>query len=96
MNTTEEKLLTIQTSIVQLLINHASRIGVVSDSMYDRTSMMGEAWGGTEDELDASDDNTLDDSKDVKEMRKKRRKRSSSLQGMKIKLRVMCMQKKLV
>ena len=37
---------------------------------------------GTEDELEASDDNTLEDSKDIKESKKKRRKRSSSLQGM--------------
>lgn len=77
MNSTEEKLLQIQTAIVELLIRNAERIGLVSNSLAERTSLLAECFG-TEDELDgASDDNTLEDSKD-----KKRRKRSSSLQGL--------------
>lgn len=80
MNATEEKLLQVQTSIVELLIVHAQRIGVVSESLYQRTCLMTECFG-TEDELDGSDDNMLED---AKEARKKQRKRSGSLQGRKI------------
>nr|KAG5692522.1 hypothetical protein BaRGS_018727 [Batillaria attramentaria] len=78
MNSTEEKLLQLQTAIVELLIHNADRLGVVSESLSQRTTLMTECFG-TEDELDASDDNTLEDTKEVK---KKRRKRSSSLQGL--------------
>lgn len=81
MNSAEEKLLQIQTAIVELLIRNASSIGVVSESLIQRTALMTECFG-TEDELEASDDNTLEDSKDIRESKKKRRKRSSSLQGM--------------
>lgn len=78
MNSTEEKLLQLQTSIVELLITNAPRIGVVSEDLFQRTALMNECFG-TEDELEASDDNTLEDSKEVK--KKKHRKRSGSLQG---------------
>ena len=81
MNSAEEKLLQIQTAIVELLIRNASNIGVVSESLSQRTALMTECFG-TEDELEASDDNTLEDSKDMKDSKKKRRKRSSSLQGL--------------
>ncbi|XP_076464464.1 uncharacterized protein LOC143296429 [Babylonia areolata] len=80
MNATEEKLLQIQTAIVGMLIRKAESIGVVSDGLHQRTVLMTECFG-TEDELDASDDNTLEDSKDTREVRKKARKRSNSLQG---------------
>ncbi|XP_046351286.2 uncharacterized protein LOC124131838 [Haliotis rufescens] len=80
MNSTEEKLLQIQTAIVELLIKDAEKVGMVSSSLYQRTTLMTECFGvQTDDELDASDDNTLEDSKDMK--KKKKRKRSGSLQG---------------
>ncbi|XP_046564919.1 rho GTPase-activating protein 11A-like [Haliotis rubra] len=80
MNSTEEKLLQIQTAIVELLIKEAEKVGMVSSSLYQRTTLMTECFGvATDDELDASDDNTLEDSKDMK--KKKKRKRSGSLQG---------------
>ena len=80
MNSAEEKLLQIQTAIVELLIQNADSIGVVSESLQQRSALMTEFFG-TEDELEASDDNTLEDSKDCREQRKKHRKRSNSLQG---------------
>ncbi|KAL8622847.1 hypothetical protein ACOMHN_026968 [Nucella lapillus] len=80
MNAAEEKLIQIQTAIVGLLIRNASGIGVVSESLCQRTALMTQCFG-TEDELDASDDNMLEDSNSTKEVRKKARKRSNSLQG---------------
>ncbi|XP_041351525.1 uncharacterized protein LOC121370398 [Gigantopelta aegis] len=80
MNSTEEKLLQIQTSIVELLVKNADCIGMISESLYQRQALMTECFG-TDDELDASGDNTLEDSKDVKKKEKKR-KRSGSFQGL--------------
>ena len=79
MNSTEEKLLQIQTSIVELLVKNAHAIGMISESLYQRQALMTECFG-TDDELDASGDNTLEDSKNVKKKDKKR-KRSGSFQG---------------
>ncbi|KAK6183370.1 hypothetical protein SNE40_010868 [Patella caerulea] len=78
MNSTEEKLIQIQTAIVELLIKNAECVGLVSDDLYSRTCKMVEIYG--EEDLDASDDNTLEDSKDCRKKEKKR-KRSGSFQG---------------
>ncbi|ESO84455.1 hypothetical protein LOTGIDRAFT_236248 [Lottia gigantea] len=78
MNSTEEKLIQIQTAVVELLIKNADCVGLVSDDLYERTCKMVEIYG--EEDLDASDDNTLEDSKDCKKKEKKR-KRSGSFQG---------------
>ena len=80
MNSTEKKLLQTQTSIVELLIRKAERIGGISDSLYDRISLMVECFG-TDEDLDGSDENVLEDSKAVADNHKSRRKRSGSLQG---------------
>ena len=82
MNSSEEKVLQLQTSVVELLVRHADDVGLVSNDLVERTALMTEAFG-TDDELDASDDNTLDDSKDCKKKEKKR-KRTGSFQGNKM------------
>lgn len=78
MNASEEKLLQWQTGIVELLIHSADSVGMVSDSLYERTSLMTEAFG-TDDDLDASEE-TLEESRGCKK-KDKRRKRSGSFQG---------------
>uniref|UniRef100_A0A2C9LE60 Rho-GAP domain-containing protein n=1 Tax=Biomphalaria glabrata TaxID=6526 RepID=A0A2C9LE60_BIOGL len=78
MSSSEEKLLHTQTCIVELLIKNWEQIGMVSGSLQHQVSLMAECFG-TDDDLDASDDNTLEESKEVSQ--KLRRKRSSSLTG---------------
>lgn len=74
MNSSEEKLLQHQTSIVELLINNSSNIGMVSESLIERTDMMTDYFG-TDDELLESSDVTHERKK------KEKRKRSSSFHG---------------
>ncbi|XP_062601374.1 rho GTPase-activating protein 11A-like isoform X2 [Saccostrea cucullata] len=78
MNSSEEKLLQVQTAIVEVLIRSASMIGMVSPEVYEKASLITEIFG-TDDELDASCD-TLEESRDLKK-KEKRRKRSGSFQG---------------
>lgn len=68
------KLLQIQTSIVQYLITNAECIGMVSASLYERTTLMVSCFA-SEDELEKSD--AGNDSK----AGKKKKKRSGSFQG---------------
>ncbi|CAL1536257.1 unnamed protein product, partial [Lymnaea stagnalis] len=79
MSSTEEKLLHIQTCIVELLIKNWELIGLVSPSLQQQVTLMSECFA-TDDDLDASDENTLEESKDV--THKKIRKRSGSLTGL--------------
>lgn len=80
MNSTEEKLLQFQTSVIEVLIRHADEIGFVSDSLHERTLLMTEFFG-TDDELDASSDQ-LEESRDNRKKEKdKKRKRSGSFTG---------------
>ena len=64
-----------QTGIVQTLIGLWEEIAMVSDSLYERTNVM--TCLASEDELDKTGDG-LDESKP----RKKKKRRSGSLQGM--------------
>ncbi|KAJ8308536.1 hypothetical protein KUTeg_013410 [Tegillarca granosa] len=73
MNASEEKLLQWQTGIVELLIHSADSVGMVSDSLYERTSLMTEAFG-TDDDLDASEE-TLEESRGCKKKDKRRKRR---------------------
>lgn len=59
-----------------MLIEHAEDIGMVSESLYERTTLMSACWP-SEDELEKSDTTTHDDSKTTK----KKKRRSGSLQG---------------
>ncbi|OWF55189.1 uncharacterized protein LOC110463103 isoform X2 [Mizuhopecten yessoensis] len=79
MNSSEEKLLQVQTSIVELLIRNAESVGMISDSLHERALLMTEVFG-TDDELDVTED-TLEDSRDCRKKEKKR-KRSGSFQGL--------------
>lgn len=79
MNSSEEKLLQVQTAVVELLIRNAEDIAYVCDSLCERAAMMTEVFG-TDDELDASED-TLEESRDISKKKEKKRKRSGSLQG---------------
>lgn len=80
MNSTEEKLLQFQTSVIEVLIRHADEIGYISDSLHERTLLMTEFFG-TDDELDASSDQ-LEESRDNRKKEKdKKRKRSGSFTG---------------
>ncbi|KAK3093419.1 hypothetical protein FSP39_015445 [Pinctada imbricata] len=78
MNSSEKKLLQVQTSVVELLICNAASVGMVSKELCEKANLMTDVWG-TEDELDASGD-ALEDSHNVKDKRKWR-KRSGSFQG---------------
>ena len=71
----ESRLLQMQTNVVQLLICHSEDIGMISGSLYDRSSLLS-CFPASEDELEKSIDG-LDDSKP-----KKKKKRSGSLQGL--------------
>lgn len=79
MNSSEEKLLQVQTSVVELLIRSADSVGMISDSLHERALLMTEVFG-TDDELDMTED-TLEDSRDCRKKEKKR-KRSGSFQGL--------------
>ena len=72
-----------QTSIVELLIRKAEYVGMVSESLCERASLMAEVFG-TDDELDASEE-TLEESKECRKKEKKR-KRSGSFQGTVLKI----------
>ncbi len=72
----ESKMVHHQTNVVQLLICHSEDIGMVTESLYDRSSLLGACFPPSEDELEKSIDG-LDDSKPSK----KKKKRSGSLQG---------------
>ncbi|KAK6997916.1 rho GTPase-activating protein 11A [Biomphalaria glabrata] len=76
MSSSEEKLLHIQTYIVELLIKNWDQIGIVTSSLQHQMGLLSEGFA-TDDDLDASDDNTLEESKNVS--KKIRRKRSGSL-----------------
>lgn len=78
MKSCEEKLLQVQTSVVELLIKHAEELAMIDEEMAEKTAFMSEVFS-TDDELDASEDN-LEDTKDNKKKEKKR-KRSGSFQG---------------
>ncbi|XP_052769615.1 uncharacterized protein LOC128209571 isoform X2 [Mya arenaria] len=78
MKSSEEKLLQVQTAIVELLIKQANLVCLVEDEMIEKTAFMSEVFS-TDDELDASEDN-LDDTKETRKKDKKR-KRSGSFQG---------------
>ncbi|GFO32300.1 rho GTPase-activating protein 11a [Plakobranchus ocellatus] len=78
MGAAEEKILSTQTSIIELLIRQWDQVGMVVSSLRQQLNMMSECFG-TDDDMDVSDDNTLEDSRDV--LRKKRRRRSGSLTG---------------
>ena len=71
LNVTESKLLEIQTSIVELLIENGRYVGMVTPSLEERSSMMKGCFGCSEDELDVADDPKS----------KKKKRRSGSLQG---------------
>ncbi|XP_060077126.1 uncharacterized protein LOC132556708 [Ylistrum balloti] len=79
MNSSEEKLLQVQTSVVELLIRSADSVGMISDSLQERALLMTEVFG-TDDELDMTED-TLEESRDCRKKEKKR-KRSGSFQGL--------------
>lgn len=69
-----------QTAVVELLIKHADKVGMVEDALVEKTAFMSELFSScTDDELDASEDN-LDDTKESRKKEKKR-KRSGSFQG---------------
>jgi len=68
----------VQTSIVQLLIQQADEVCMVSPLLAEKTALMSEVFS-TDDELDASEDN-LDDTHENRR-RDKKRKRSGSFQG---------------
>ncbi|XP_045176312.2 uncharacterized protein LOC123536882 [Mercenaria mercenaria] len=78
MKSCEEKLLQVQTSVVELLIQHAEELGMIDEEMAEKTAFMSEVFS-TDDELDASEDN-LEDTKENRKKEKKR-KRSGSFQG---------------
>ncbi|XP_060585598.1 rho GTPase-activating protein gacU-like isoform X2 [Ruditapes philippinarum] len=78
MKSCEERLLQVQTSVVELLIEHAEEVGMIDEQMAEKTAFMSEVFS-TDDELDASEDN-LDDTKENRKKEKKR-KRSGSFQG---------------
>ncbi|RUS86534.1 hypothetical protein EGW08_005673 [Elysia chlorotica] len=78
MTQAEEKVLHAQTCIVELLIRHWDQVAMVPGPLRQQLSMMSECFG-TDDELDVSDDNTLDEGKET--VRKKKRRRSGSLTG---------------
>ena len=78
MSGAEERLLQLQVGVVELLIRYAPHIGLVSTSLADRCRLMCECFS-TEDELEASDDNTLEES--VPKAKDKKRKRSGSIHG---------------
>ncbi|KAL4237260.1 Rho GTPase-activating protein 6 [Mactra antiquata] len=78
MKSCEEKLLQVQTSVVEMLIQHAEDVGMVDDDIAEKTAFMSEVFN-TDDDLDASEDN-LDDVKD-NQKKEKKRKRSGSFQG---------------
>lgn len=78
MNSSEEKLLQVQTSVVELLIRNADSVGMISNSLYERALLMTEVFG-TDDELDMTED-TMEESRDSRKKEKKR-KRSGSFQG---------------
>lgn len=73
MNSTESKLLQTQKSIVQLLMTHSDHIGMVSNSLFERTALMTQCFQ-SEDELERSGE-TEETGK------KKKKRRSGSLQG---------------
>ncbi|XP_005095441.1 uncharacterized protein LOC101862256 isoform X2 [Aplysia californica] len=79
MNAAEEKLLNIKTCIVELLIRNCDQVGMVEVGFQNQLKLMAEYYP-TDDELDASDDNMLEESKDI--ALKKKRRRSSSLSGL--------------
>ncbi|XP_033733741.1 uncharacterized protein LOC117322904 isoform X2 [Pecten maximus] len=79
MNSSEEKLLQVQTSVVELLIRNAESVGMISDSLHERALLMTEVFG-TDDELDVTEE-TLEESRDCRKKEKKR-KRSGSFQGL--------------
>ena len=79
MNSNESKLLQIQTSIVQYLITNAESIGMVSDSLYERTTLMLSCFA-SEDELEKSDAGMCNESHTYKK-KKSKKKRSGSFQG---------------
>ena len=64
-----------QTSIVQLLILYADEVGMVSENLYERTSLMTNYLPLSEDELEKSDECT-----DESRTSRKKKKRSASLQ----------------
>lgn len=74
----EEKVLHIQTCIVEFLIKHWEHVAVVPAPLRHQLNMMSECFA-TDDDLDMSDDNTLDEGKET--VRKKKRRRSGSLTG---------------
>jgi len=75
----ESKRLEVERSIIELLIENAESIGMVSDSLYGRVQLLGSCFPVSEDELDRSVD-ALDET-DAK-CRKKKKRRSGSLQGL--------------
>ncbi|XP_013409939.2 rho GTPase-activating protein 11B-like [Lingula anatina] len=74
MTQVEGQLLAAQTSIIELLIEHSADIGMVDESLQERSHMMSTCFA-SEDELDRS----CDESEEPKSKKKKRR--SGSLQG---------------
>ncbi|BFZ07015.1 hypothetical protein BsWGS_10054 [Bradybaena similaris] len=77
-NSGEEKLLHIHTSIIQLLITNWHLVGMVSGAQRQQLSMMAE-WCGTDDEqLEANDENAVENTDAAS---RKKRKRSGSLTG---------------
>ncbi|KAL3872985.1 hypothetical protein ACJMK2_036150 [Sinanodonta woodiana] len=80
MNSNEEKLLQVQTSLVEFLIKNADDVGTISENLAERAAFMKEVFG-TDDELEASEDN-LEESKEMgTKSKEKKRKRSGSFQG---------------
>ncbi|CAH1792956.1 unnamed protein product [Owenia fusiformis] len=93
MNSTDHKLIQIQTAIVEYMINIADQIGCVSKSLCERTEMWFGSTYESEDELEKGDDtldgsrrskscDELDNSSRQAEKKKKKKRRSSSIQGM--------------
>jgi len=75
---TESKWLQIQTNIVQLLILYAGDIGMVPDSLYERSVLMSACFP-TDDDLERSE--VIQEDGQHKNNTKKKKKRSGSLQG---------------
>ena len=69
----------VQRSIIEVLIENAQSIGMVSESLYHRVQMLSSCFPASEDELDRSCEQ-LDDTDNSKAGKKKKR-RSGSLQG---------------
>jgi hypothetical protein len=72
----DHKHIQMQTSIVETLLAQANHIGVVDDSLYERTCLLGACYPSEEELYDSSVTCAQDESRT-----KKKKRRSGSLQG---------------